>query len=49
VSTAEKVTENVKTAAVGFDHVFKAFVARGRRSEPVLALQDVAFDGRASS
>jgi NitT/TauT family transport system ATP-binding protein len=46
VSTAERVTGTVKTAAVGFDHVYKAFVARGRRSEPVLALQDVAFDVR---
>lgn len=36
----------MSTSAVGFDHVYKAFVSRGRRSEPVLALQDVAFDAR---
>jgi NitT/TauT family transport system ATP-binding protein len=30
--------------AVRFDDVYKAFMTRGRRSEPVLALQDVAFD-----
>jgi NitT/TauT family transport system ATP-binding protein len=35
-----------RAGAVAFDHVYKAFVARGRRSEPVLALQDVAFDVR---
>jgi NitT/TauT family transport system ATP-binding protein len=35
-----------RASAVAFDHVYKAFVARGRRSEPVLALQDVAFDVR---
>jgi len=34
------------TSAVGFDHVYKAFVSRGRRGRPVLALQDVAFDAR---
>jgi NitT/TauT family transport system ATP-binding protein len=32
------------TASVRFDHVYKAFVARGRGSEPVLALQDVTFE-----
>jgi NitT/TauT family transport system ATP-binding protein len=35
------------TSAVGFEHVYKAFVSRGRRGEPVLALQDVAFEARA--
>src|SRR5262245_9510111 len=34
------------TSAVGFDHVYKAFVSRGRRAEPVLALQDVTFEAR---
>ncbi len=37
-------TEVGTAAAVGFDHVYKAFVSRGRRSDPVLALEDVAFD-----
>lgn len=51
MSTVENATPHrAETAAdgvaVGFDHVYKAFVARGRRSEPVLALQDVAFDVR---
>jgi NitT/TauT family transport system ATP-binding protein len=38
-------TENRDTA-VSFEHVYKAFVGRGRGSEPVLALQDVSFDVR---
>jgi NitT/TauT family transport system ATP-binding protein len=32
--------------AVGFAQVYKAFVGRGRGSEPVLALEDVSFDVR---
>lgn len=32
--------------AVRFDHVYKVFIAKGRGSEPVLALQDVAFDAK---
>jgi NitT/TauT family transport system ATP-binding protein len=51
MSTVENATTQAPgnealASAVGFDHVYKAFVARGRRSEPVLALQDVAFDVR---
>jgi NitT/TauT family transport system ATP-binding protein len=34
------------SSAVGFDQVYKAFVPRGRDSEPVLALRDVTFDAR---
>jgi NitT/TauT family transport system ATP-binding protein len=45
--TGEPRTDTVSTdtvSAVRFDHVYKAFVAKGRGSEPVLALQDVTFD-----
>jgi NitT/TauT family transport system ATP-binding protein len=35
------------TNAVRFDRVYKAFVSRGRRGDPILALQDVSFTARA--
>jgi NitT/TauT family transport system ATP-binding protein len=38
--------QTTQTSAVSFDHVYKAFVSRGRGGEPVLALQDVAFEAR---
>jgi NitT/TauT family transport system ATP-binding protein len=38
--------DSTSDTAVGFHHVYKAFVGRGRASEPVLALQDVSFDVR---
>jgi len=44
MQTAEPRAE--MTSAVRFDHVYKAFVGRGRGSDAVLALQDVTFDAK---
>jgi NitT/TauT family transport system ATP-binding protein len=44
MQTAESRAE--MTSAVRFDHVYKAFVGRGRGSDAVLALQDVTFDAK---
>ena len=44
MQTAESRAET--TSAVRFDHVYKAFVGRGRGSDAVLALQDVTFDAK---
>jgi len=37
---------NTTNTAIGFDQVYKAFVPRGRDSEPVLALREVSFHAR---
>jgi NitT/TauT family transport system ATP-binding protein len=44
MQTAESRAE--MTSAVRFDHVYKAFVGRGRGSDAVLALQDVTFEAK---
>ncbi|MPZ87091.1 MAG: ATP-binding cassette domain-containing protein [Nitriliruptorales bacterium] len=45
--TAVQEPEVRSDVSVRFDQVYKAFIARGRGDDPILALEDVSFEARA--
>lgn len=42
--TAVREPEVRSDVSIRFDHVYKAFIARGRGGDPILALEDVSFE-----